>query len=75
MCMKPLVDGAQSGIRSATKRHWSRNKEKLILYMIIPPIKRVNQNPTMSGNVLECPQQDQIIYVENVLLGKLFRID
>ena len=75
VCMKPLVDGAQSGIRSATKRNRSRNKEKLILYMIIPPIKRVNQNPTMIGNVLECPQQDQIIYVENVLLGKLFRID
>ena len=75
MCMKPLVDGAQSGIRSATKRNRSRNKEKLILYMIIPPIKRVNQNPTMIGNVLECPQQDQIIYIENVLLGKLFRID
>ena len=78
MCMKPPVDGAQSGIRSVTKRHQSRNKEKLILYMILPLvklIKRVNQNPTMNGNVLECPQKDQIIYVENALLGKLFRID
>ena len=76
MCMKPLVDGAQSGIRSVIRRHQSVDKYKSVtLVMMLLLIKFVNQNLTMNGNVLECPQQDQIIYVENVLLGKLFRID
>jgi hypothetical protein len=70
--MKPLVDGAQSGIRSATKGQRSKNMKKRIPYLILPPIKRVNQNPTMSGNVLECLQQERIICVENAMLEKLF---
>jgi hypothetical protein len=71
--MKPLVDGAQSGIRSVIKRHQSVDKEQsVILLMMLPLIKRANQNPTMSGNVLECPQEERIICVENAMLEKLF---
>lgn len=52
--MKSHVDGVQSGIRSVIKRRQSGGKElSAILLMMRLLIKCVNQNPTISGNVLE----------------------
>ena len=49
--------GVVNGIRSVIKRHQSADREQnTILLMMRLLIKCVNQNPTMSGNVLEYPQ-------------------
>ena len=73
MCMKRHADGVRNGIKGVIKRHQSVDKEQsVILLMMLPPIKHANQNPTMNGNVLECPQEERIICVENAVLEKLF---